>query len=262
VLFEVKAGIGVATIDRPPVNALDTATYVEIEEIVTFVSAQPQQCRVLVLAAAGERAFSAGADIKEFGSFLEPGKGFEMANRIHQIHNRLEGLPIATIAAIEAAALGGGCELILACDLRVAGEEARFGFPELHVGQFPGTGGTMRLPWLIGESRAKELALTGEPISARRALEIGLIHRVVKKSRALPEAMAWAQELAQLPGSGIAAVKESISGARTGSVEERSLMDAQLSEAVFRSPDAVEGFRAFVEKRPPNFGSTSEGEMK
>jgi enoyl-CoA hydratase/carnithine racemase len=169
---------------------------------------------------------------------------------------------MVSIAAVEAAALGGGCELILACDLRVAGDGARFGFPEVRVGQFPGTGGTMRLPWLIGESRARELLLTGEPVSAQRAFDIGLVHRLVPAGEALAAAISWAAELARLPRSGIVAVKRSISEGRHGDTAERSAADAQLSESIFQSPEAREGFRAFVEKRTPDYVAPEPQEVE
>ena len=252
VRLELHGRVGLLLLDRPPVNALDTATWLEFDAHIRELE-QSTQVRAVVLAAVGANVFSAGADIKEFDDFFEPGHGRAMALRIHDVLNRLEALAKVTIAGVEGAALGGGCELLLACDLRVAGEGASFGFPEVSVGQFPGTGGTMRLPWLIGESRAKELLLTGRSMTADEAFRAGLVHRVVAVGTALEASLAWAQELALLPGSGVAAVKQSVSSGRGADAGERARGDSELSEGVFRSPDAVEGYRAFLEKRAPVF---------
>lgn len=258
VSLEIDGAVAVVLIDRPPVNALDTATYRELDACLSQVIADSPMYGALVLAARGARAFSAGADIKEFESFLTPAQGLEMAMRIHEIQNRLEGFGGVSIAAVEAPALGGGCELILACDLRVAGEGATFGFPEVRVGQFPGTGGTMRLPWLIGESRAREMLLTGGAISAARALEFGLVHRVVSPGQALGVATDWAQQLATLPRAGVSAAKRSVVGGRTGDAESRSRADADLSGQVFGGPEAQEGYRAFVDKRDPDYAAARQ----
>lgn len=252
VRLEFDEDVGVLLLDRPPVNALDTATWIEFDTRLSELE-QAARTRAVVLAAVGSKAFSAGADVKEFGKFFEPGQGHAMARRIHDVQNRLERLDKVTIAAVEGPALGGGCELLLACDLRVAGEGARFGFPEVTVGQFPGTGGTMRLPWLIGESRARELLLTGRTLLAEEAHRVGLIHRLVPPGSALQASLAWAHELALLPTSGIGAVKQSIGDGRGMKLAERTEDDSRLSEEVFRSPDAVEGYRAFLEKRTPVF---------
>ena len=252
VRLELHGRVAILLLDRPPVNALDTATWLEFDTHLRELE-QSTLVRAVVIASVGASVFSAGADIKEFGDFFEPGRGRAMALRIHEVLNRLESLAKVTIAGVEGAALGGGCELLLACDLRVASEGARFGFPEVSVGQFPGTGGTMRLPWLIGESRAKELLLTGRSMSADEASRVGLVHRVVPVGAALEASLEWAHELALLPGSGVAAVKQSVSSGRGADLGERARHDSELSEGVFRSPDAVEGYRAFLEKRTPVF---------
>ncbi len=245
--------VAVLTLDNPPVNALSTRVYAELEARIAALEAD-EDVRVVVLAAGGTRAFSAGADIREFERFFAPGEGYNMAVRILRLLSRLEALPKITIAAIDAPALGGGCELILACDLRVASTTAMLGFPEVRVGQFPGTGGTLRLPWLIGEARAREMLITGESIGAERALEIGLVHRVVEPGAALGYSIDWARELASRPAPGIAAIKRSILANRAGDTEAASIADAELSEWVFQSAEAREGYRAFIEKRSPRFG--------
>lgn len=257
VRVERRGAVTILTLDRPPVNALDTDTWLELDRQLDQIESSTA-IRCVVLAAKGTRAFSAGADIKEFPAFLHDGAGRAMALRIHGVQNRLERLNQVSIAAVEAAALGGGCELILACDLRVAGQHARFGFPEVTVGQFPGTGGTMRLPWLIGESRAKELLLTGRAVEAREAADIGLIHQVVPEGLAFEAALELAERLTQLPASGVAAIKQSVAAGRGVEVSVQGQRDSELSEAVFQSPEALEGYRAFVDKRPPVFSSTHE----
>ena len=230
-------------LNRPPVNALNSAMYEAMSTRFDFVGRS--EFRVLVISANGEKAFSAGADLKEIHM---PNTELETFTRINHVTNELEALPQITIAAIEEAILGGGLELALACDLRVASSHATFAFPEVGLGDFPGTGGTLRLPWLIGEARARELLLTGERISARRACAIGLISRVTARGQARNDAVAWASKLAEMPVSGVRAIKQSVTRNRTLDAASGASADAKLSSIVNASSDAVEGRRRFANR--------------
>jgi enoyl-CoA hydratase len=231
-------------LDNPPVNALSSKMYEALASHLDTI--EQSDYRVVVISARGEKAFSAGADLKEKHA---PGSELAMFTRINEVSNRLEALPQITIAAIERAILGGGLELVLACDLRLASSQASFGFPEVGLGDYPGTGGTLRLPWLIGEARARELLLTGTRFTARRALSIGLVSRLVPTGRALDEALRWAEELARFPVSGVRAIKASVVQNRTQDAISGSRTDAIRSSIVNSSAEAVEGRVAFAQRK-------------
>ncbi len=247
-------GDGVATLilDRPPLNALSFQAKEEIAACLEEVAADPD-VRCLVLFGAGGRAFSVGSDIKEFPEVTARRLGHRRAAHEHGVYNRIDFFSIPTIAAIEGHCLGGGLELALACDLRVASEASRLGLPEVKLGVFPGGGGTERLPRLIGEARARELIYTGEPVDAREAWRIGLVNRVVAAGQALAAAQELARTIARHSGTTLRTVK---------SVLDRGLaMDMLAAEQVaidaiaelFQSEAVKEGVAAFLEKRPPRF---------
>jgi enoyl-CoA hydratase len=251
----VKNLVWVLTLDNPPVNALSTRL---LELLAAQLAAfRASDARVLVMAAAGERAFSAGADLKEE---FPPRTELRKFQRILEILRELETLPKVTIAAIEHATLGGACELVLCCDLRVCSSNAVFGFPEVTIGEFPGTGGTLRLPWLIGEARARQLLITGERITAERAEQIGLVHRVVPPEQALASALAWAEDLTMRPPQSVAAVKQSILRNRDHDAIAGAAADALLSQQVSLTRDAQQGRKSFLErKRAIYVGDQLEG---
>jgi enoyl-CoA hydratase/carnithine racemase len=248
-----QGAVGVLTLDRPPVNALSHDVYVALREQIDVV-ATDSSIRVLVLASSPAlRAFSAGADIKEFERLFDPVTARQFFEIAHEVPERLERLDKVTIAAVEGAALGGGAELLLSFDFRIFGEHARIGFPEVTVGQFPGTGGTLRLPWLIGEAAARELLLTGDAVDAARAHALGLCTRVVPKGQALEHAMTLAQDLAKRPAQAVAAIKRSVLANRDHDAAAGIRRDTALSLWVGDSPDSREGYSAFTERREPNF---------
>jgi enoyl-CoA hydratase/carnithine racemase len=254
---DTHGAVAVLTLDRPPVNALNFAMYEALLAALDEIE-RDRSVRVLVLTTApGMRLFSAGADIKEFDR-LFAGESMRFWRIAHEVPNRIEALPIVTIAAVDGAVLGGGAELVLAFDLRVFSRTARIGFPEITVGQFPGTGGTMRLPWLIGESAAKAMLIGGEPVAADRAHALGLVHRLSEPGEACKDALAWAEEIARRPAQGAVAVKRSILRGRDRDVGAATRRDIGLSEWVLRGADAVEGHRAFLEKRQPGFSHVYE----
>jgi len=249
---DTHGAVVLLTMDHPPVNALNSEMYAALLERIGELESDPE-VRVMVLAAAGTRAFCAGADIKEFDQFFEGDKAYEICKITHEINNRIELLPQVTIAAMEGACLGGGGELALAFDLRIASTDVRIGFPEIKIGQVPATGGTMRLPWLIGESAARGMLLTGDAIGAERAFELGLFHLLTPPGLACSVAMERAQQLALRPAQSLLAVKRSILRNRDQDVERATERDTRISEWVFHSGDAREGHYSFLEKREPRY---------
>ncbi len=250
---ETEGPIALLRMNRPPVNAIDAAMYAALETHLDALERE-RDVRVVILAAAkGLRAFSAGADINDFERLFDPGESYRFCRVAHEINNRFERLSKVTIAAIDGAVLGGGAELVLAFDLRVASNAVRIGFPEITVGQAPATGGTLRLPWLIGESAARAILLTGEPISAERAYQLGLFHMLVSPGLALSTAMDWARHLARCPAQAVVAIKQSVFLNRDHDLARGTERDSLLSQWVFEGADAREGHSAFVEKRDPRF---------
>ncbi|MBX6394754.1 MAG: enoyl-CoA hydratase [Alicyclobacillaceae bacterium] len=245
-------GYAVITIDNPPLNVMSESVARELGECVEEVEADGEVVAVIVTGA-GIRAFMAGADIKEFPARMKPGAAGELSRHLHRVLNRLDDLPKPTIAAIRGYALGGGCELALACDMRIAGESAQLGLPEIKLGLFPGAGGTQRLPRLVGEAKAKELMFTGEPISAAEALRIGLVNRVVPDDEVLDAAKALAKTIAQRTLVSLTRIKRLVDQGGERPLKEALELEAQLFDEVFQTEDVREGVQAFLEKRAPKF---------
>jgi enoyl-CoA hydratase len=238
-------GVAVATIDRQDaLNALNVETLTELRDRLREL-ADDDGVRVVVLTGAGEKAFVAGADIK-YMSALDPPQAKEWGALGHETANLLEQMPKPTLAAINGFALGGGCELALACDLRYASERAKLGQPEINLGIVPGWGGTQRLARLCGTGVAKDLIYTGRTIDAETAYRVGLVNRVVDP--VLEAAVETAHELAVKSPVALALAKRLVNMAPAG-------LDREAEEFgdLFASEDAKEGLAAFVEKRAPNF---------
>ena len=246
---ERDGAIAVVTITRPKVlNALNAATLAELGQAFDALAAD-EAVRAIVLTGAGEKSFVAGADINEL-AVQTPVQGKEHAAAGQRVFDRIETLGKPVIAAINGFALGGGCELAMACTLRIAVDTARLGQPEINLGLLPGYGGSQRLPRLVGRGVALELLLTGDMISAARAFEIGLVNRVVPAADLLAEARKLAAVLA---GKAPVAVRYILEAVQHGA--EMPLADAQHLEAtlfglVATTDDMREGTRAFLEKRP------------
>jgi enoyl-CoA hydratase len=250
ILLEVSGGVATLTINRPEVrNALGLETVNEMHAALKELAAR-DDVHALILTGAGEKAFVSGADIREL---RERGRreGLEGINQ--KLFTAIENFPWPVIAAVNGYALGGGCELALACDLRIAAEEAKFGFPETSLGIVPGAGATQRLPRLLGWGKAKELIFTGETFDAREALRLGLVTQVVPRSELMAAARALAEKiLARGPlATRLAKLALNIS-ARTGL--DAGLEFERLAQAIcFDSKDKVEAMTAFLEKRKPKF---------
>jgi enoyl-CoA hydratase/carnithine racemase len=235
-------GVALIRLDRPKMNALSGAVLGQIFDIARDLTADPPGAVVLW---GGRRIFAAGADIVELdGDADSVGASFISAL------GALAAIPRATIAAVNGYALGGGLELALACDLRVGGDDAKLGLPEVLLGVIPGGGGTQRLPRLIGPARAKEMIFTGRQVRAPEALEVGLVNRVVPADDVLDEAVAWAGELARgaIVAHGLA--KGAVDQGLEGTLAEGLALEQQAFAAVARTEDAARGIASFTEHGP------------
>lgn len=254
VYWEKKDGVGVMTINNPPVNALSGMVVKDILECLGEME-MDDGVRVVVVTGAGPKAFMAGADIKEFPHLMQGKAGLagEYASRGHGMFNMLDNFPKPTVAAINGLALGGGCELALCCDLRVAGEKALLGLPEIKLGLFPGGGGTQRLPRLVGEAKAKELMFLGDFIPAQEAMRIGLVNSVVPQDEVLTVALDLAKKISQRPGAALSLIKQAVDRGMQMTLEEGLRLECDLFDRVFLTEDCREGVSAFIEKRDPKF---------
>jgi enoyl-CoA hydratase len=248
---EREDGIAVLTVDRQErLNALDRQVVEELGQVLLDLESEGP--RAIVVTGAGERAFVAGADIRAM-SIMEPLEAKRFSEIGHAAMALLDRSPVPTIAAVNGYALGGGCEVALACDIRIAAENAMFGFPEVSLGILPGMGGTQRLPRLIGPALAKELIFTGRRISAGEAREIGLVNRVVAEGEALNAARELAVEISV---NGPLAVRHAKAAAnRSLDVDLVSGLEFEADQfaLLFATEDAREGMNAFGEKRKPEF---------
>jgi enoyl-CoA hydratase len=246
----VTEGVALVTLDRPEVlNALDYATLGELVETLEGLDTDAS-VRCIVITGAGDRAFAAGADIKEMADAtpisMSVANNFGRWERLRRIRNPL-------IAAVRGFALGGGCELAMACDMVVAADDAVFGQPEIKLGIIPGAGGTQRLTRALGKAKAMEMILTGRNMSATEAEARGLVSRVVAREETLPAALALAAEVASLPPLAVRAAKEAVNRAFELSLEAGLEFERRNFFLLFASEDQKEGMTAFIEKRKPEW---------
>lgn len=251
-LIVVESGL-VTTIrlNNPPLNLVTKELTEALAEILAHIEVSGM-VRAVVLASTGEGAFSAGSDVREFPS-LHGRVGEGKLIDENAAYNQLASLAVPTVAAIEGDALGGGLELALCCDLRVASRTARLGLPEVRLGVMPGSGGTQRLPRLIGLARAKEMILLGEVIDADTALGFGLVNRVVAQGKAEATARELAETLASRGPMAIREAKRLLDSTLDESLAEGQEKELAASQRVFSSEDMLEGTAAFIEKRPTEF---------
>lgn len=251
-LVEVSDGIGVITLNRPrALNALNAQLFGEFAMALDEISKNPE-VRVLIVTGSGSKAFAAGGDIV----YMQPLTSLEAREFVMSIREtllRLENLSIPTIAAINGMTLGGGCELAMAFDLRIAEEHAVFGQPEINLGIIPGAGGTQRLPRLIGMTRAKELVFLGETITADEAYRIGLVNMVVPTGTALEKAKEVAWKLMNKSAAALRMAKASMNVGIQLDIGSALAYEAECFSGLFATEDQKEGMLAFMEKRKPEF---------
>jgi len=249
----VRDGIACVTLNNPPLNVVTLALTAALGDTLERIAVD-DAIRAVVLTGSGQRAFCAGSDIGEFGDMMTPGAVLDRKLlRQNAIFNRLDGFPKPTIAAVRGLLLGGGLEIALCCDLIVVEEDSRIGLPEIKLGVFPSSGGPVRATRRIGEGRARQLMLLGDPIDAATALQWGLVDRVAPVGGASSVAMALAATLATRPALAIDLCKQAIGYAfdrPAGEAIERALL---LSDRAFSGPEVREGVRAFFAKTPADF---------
>jgi enoyl-CoA hydratase len=251
ILFDSNNGIAVITLNRPKVmNALCRDLNKELLDVFEQIKNR-SDIRVIILTG-GIKAFAAGADITEMID-ASPGDAEKTSALGHTIHDTIEGLPIPVIAAINGPALGGGCELALACDFRIAAEDALFGLPEVSLGIIPGAGGTQRLLPLVGPGITREMVLLGRKIKGSEAEKIGLVNKTVAPDAVMDTALEMADKLSKMPGVALCLAKKAIAEGLNGTLNQGKGHEKQLFSLAFSAPDQKEGMRSFLEKRKPNY---------
>jgi len=251
-LYSKEEGIGTVTINRPEsLNALNEKVYTELYELFQEIE-DDQDVRVVIVTGSGERAFVAGADIPE----MQPQNSIEIRSFVDEARkasDRIYTLSKPVIAAVNGFALGGGCELAMCCDLRVASENAKFGQPEINLGIIPGGGGTQRLARLIGMTKAKELIYTGDPIDANAAFAMGLVNKVVSPDNLMAEAKELAQKILSKSSAALSLAKEAINTGFNVDLSAGLDLEGQCFALCFATEDQKEGMAAFMQKRKPEF---------
>ncbi|MHB8573118.1 MAG: enoyl-CoA hydratase/isomerase family protein [Candidatus Dormibacteria bacterium] len=248
---ERRGAVALATLNNPPANSLSRKLVDELRQLQQDVAAD-DGVRCLVLTGAGEKFFVAGADIKE----LAGGAGKDVADQVGErsaVFTGFETLDKPVVVAINGFALGGGCELAMAADIRIAADTAKFGQPEINIGIIPGWGGTQRLPRLVGRTLAMDLLLTGRMMGADEALRAGLVNQVVPAAELIDAALAYAGKLAGQAPIGIAATKRAVFDGMSLPIEEALQVERREFARARASEDAQEGLSAFVEKRTPTW---------
>jgi enoyl-CoA hydratase/carnithine racemase len=253
-LVELRLGrVARLELVNPPLNLVTQPLLDELAAaLATLAATAPGDVRAVVVTGRGDRSFSGGSDVRDFEAQRGPG-GRERHALEEQVNRSLAELPMPTIAAIEGNALGGGLEIALCCDLRVASENAKLGLPEVRLAVTPGGGGTQRLPRVVGPARAKELILTGRVLSAEEAARIGLVNEVVPAGRAVARATEIGDEIAERGPLAVREAKRLVDAAWHVDLEAGLAAELDASDRVFASDDLLEGTRAFFEKRPPEY---------
>ncbi len=247
-----ESGIGVIVLNRPEaLNALNLDMFQELDRLIEELI-EDNRIRVLILTGAGEKAFVAGTDINVMKG-LEISEVSERTEMVKQVQGKIEEFPVPIIAAVNGLALGGGCEVAMSCDIRIAATNAKFGQPEINLGIIPGGGGTQRLARLIGISRAKELIFTGDIIDAERAYELGLVDRIVPPGKLMTEARLLASRIAEKSLPILKLAKASVNYGYSLDSNRGLNFEMKCFNACFKTEDQSEGMQAFMERRKPVF---------
>lgn len=254
-LYSLEDGVATVTINRPErMNSLGASLKPDLWDLFTNVLVNERGVRCVVLTGAGERAFCAGADIKERAANRVPmPEYFAKQQFTHDLFRRIETFERPVIAAINGVALGGGLELALCCDIRIAAEHALLGLTEVNLGALPAAGGTQRLPRLIGASAAKEMMFTGAKLSAAEAKAQGIVSRVVPGAELMATAQRLAREIAEKAPLSVSYIKHAVNAGLQVGIDEGLTIERAAAAMCISSEDRMEGFRAFLEKRKPVF---------
>lgn len=249
--LEIEDYVATVTINRPPVNPLNSVVFRELVEMMDELD-QKDEVRVIIITGSGDKAFVAGADVNEMAQATLP--NINKMNKVsREAFSKIENATKPVIAAINGLALGGGFELALACDLRISSDHAQFAFPEIGLGIIPGGGGTQRLQKIVGQGVAKELLYFGDMITAEKAAQLRLVNEVVPKNELLEKAKEWAQKLAAKPPIALQMLKLAVNKGSNADIDTGLILEATSFGNVFATEDAKEGMNAFIEKRKPNF---------
>jgi enoyl-CoA hydratase len=250
-ILEKEGEVALVKLNRPPVNTLNGKAYEELYEAFSALE-KDEGVRVIVLTGNGDKAFAAGLDVKEVAGKTIP-EYMEFAGAVRRALDKIAGIQKPTIAALRGFVFGGGCELALACDLRVASNDATIGCPEINLGIIPGSGGTQRLPRLIGVAKAKELLFMGDTLNADEAFRIGLVNRVVEKDALFEEAKALAKRLAAKPRVALGLLKGAVDIGMNMDLPSAITFENECFTLAYVSEDGREGMQAFIERRKPDF---------
>ncbi len=248
-IFEKEDGVAVITINKPKANQLSNDVLDRFPKLLNSVSGD-KTVRALIITNTGEKIFCAGADLKSGFGDLGP---LDFLKRGQDLYDKIESMPVPVIAAMDGHAFGGGLEMAMACHFRLLREDARVGLTETNLGIIPGYGGTLRLPRLIGRSRALKYMLLGRQIPADKALDIGLVHQLCAQGKVLSDAKEFARELAKRPPLAVRRILRLVAMSPSISPEQHLKLEREALVELFSSKDMIEGMMAFAQKREPKF---------
>jgi len=253
IIFQKEDGIVTITINRPPMNPMRYRTYAEFHKAADLISAD-DEVRVVIITGAGDKAFSAGGDVKAFyelGDSVENVR--EYVNNASLALRKIKDLEVPVIAAVNGLAMGGGIELMCVCDFRIASEKAIFSQAEINIGLIPGSGGTIELPYIVGWAKAKEMIMLGRQYTAQEALDMGLVMKIVPPDKVMDEAKALAKELMSKPRTALRLAKHMLNTGINLDLMSARRMEIEFFNLSYMTKDAKEGLRSIIEKRKPEY---------
>ncbi len=253
IIFEKEDGLAILTINRPPMNAMSYRTYAEFHKAADLIAAD-EKVKAVIITGGGDRAFSAGGDVKAFyelGDSVENAR--EYVNNASSAIRKIKDLEVPVIAAVNGLAMGGGIEVMCACDFRIASEKAIFGQAEINIGLIPGTGGTIELPYIVGWAKAKEMVMLGRNYSAQEALEMGLVMKLTSPESVMDEAKSLAKELMSKSMTALKLAKHMMNTGINMDLMSARRMEIDFFNLLYMTKDAKEGLLSVIEKRKPQF---------